>query len=162
MRAPLILVVCSMLFVSGAVGASASVVGLGGVTQTLAGWRSAVGHGSVTADQKHRLSVMARATTRPTKATIIRVSVVGGSEGPAIYLDLVARDPVWTLRHAHALVDVVAKAPFSGGWAIRLRNARHVTVWIAGHAANEGFVGSASKAIDAVSPVAHGQLVTIH
>jgi hypothetical protein len=46
--------------------------------------------------------------------------------------------------------------------AIRLRNARHVTVWIAGHAANEGFVGSASKAIDAVSPVAHGQLVTIH
>jgi hypothetical protein len=162
MRALLILVACSTLLVSGAVGASASLAGLGGVTQTLAGWRSNVGHGSVTADQKHRLSLIARVAASPTKATILRESVVGGSEGPAIYLDLVAQDPVWTLRHAHTLVDVLAKAPFGGGWAIRLRNAQHVTVWIAGHAANEGFVGSATKAIDAASPVTHGQPVTIH
>jgi hypothetical protein len=162
MRALLVLVGCSMVLVSAGVGASASVASLGGVTETLAGWRSHVGHGLVTAGQKQRLSLIARAAVRPTRATILRESVVGGSEGPAIYLDLVAQDPVWTLRHAHTLIEVVAKAPFSGGWAIRLRDARHVTVWIAGHAANEGFVGSASKAIDAASPVAHGQPVTSH
>ncbi len=92
---------------------------------------------------------------------ILRESVIGGSKGPAIYLDLVSRDPVWTLRHADAIVRVLSKPPYSGGWAIRLRNADHVTVWIAGSAGNEGFVGSATNAIDAASPVYHSEPVVI-
>jgi hypothetical protein len=63
---------------------------------------------------------------------------------------------VWTLRHADALVRVLSKAPYNSGWAIRLRNAQRATVWIAGHTGNEEFVGSASSAIDAASPVHHG------
>lgn len=147
---------CSLLLATSATGAPGSASGLGGVAQTLAGWQSKVGHGRLAGDQQRRLGVIARAAVRPTKAAILRESVFGGSSGPAIYLDLAASNPVWTLRHADALVRVLSKPPYTGGWAVRLRNAQHVTVWIAGHAGNGGFVGSATSAIDAASPVQHG------
>jgi hypothetical protein len=115
-----------------------------------------VGHGRLSGDERRRLTVIARAAVHRTSATILRATVSGGSKGPAIYLDLVSRDPVWTLRHADALVRLLSKPPFSGGWAVRLRNAQRVTVWIAGYAGNGGFVGSATNAIDAASPVHHG------
>jgi hypothetical protein len=132
---------------------------LGDSSQTLAGWRSTVGHGAITRDRQHKLSVIAQAVIRPTKATILRETVIGGSKGPAIYLDLVSPNPLWTLRHADALVRVLSKSPFSGGWAIRLRNAFHNTVWIAGSAGNTGFVGSANSTIDNASPVKHSEPV---
>jgi hypothetical protein len=158
MRTLLTVVACSLLLATGATGATGapgSSSGLGGVAQTLAGWQSKVGHGRIASDQRRRLTVIGRAAVRPTSATILRETVIGGSKGPAIYLDLVSRDPVWTLHHADALVRVLSKPPFSGGWAVRLRNAQHVTVWIAGYAGNGGFVGSATNAIDAASPVHH-------
>jgi len=156
MKTLLTVVACSLLLAPGATGAPSSAPGMGGVAQTLAGWQSKVGHGRLAGDQQRRLTVIARAAVRPTSATILRETVIGGSKGPAIYLDLATRNPVWTLRHAEALVRVLSEPPFTGGWAVRLRNAQHVTVWIAGHAGNEGFVGSATKAIDAASPVQHG------
>lgn len=156
MRTLLTVVACSLLLATGATGALGSASGLGGVVQTLAGWQSKVGHGRLAGARRRRLTLIARAAVRPTSATILRVTVSGGSKGPAIYLDLVSREPVWTLRHADALVRVLSKPPFSGGWAVRLRNAQHVTVWIAGYAGNGGFVGSATSAIDAASPVHHG------
>jgi hypothetical protein len=124
--------------------------------QTLAVWREHVGHGSLTARQTIALTRDAHTAVGPTRAAVLKATVTGGMNGPAVYLDLVSRTPVWTLRHAHALIRSVTNRPFTGGWAIRLRNADRVTVWIAGYAGNEGFVGSATPAIDAVSPVAHG------
>ncbi len=147
---------CSLLLATSATGAPGSASGLGGVAQTLAGWQSKVGHGRLAGEQQRRLGVIARAAIRPTKATILRASVIGGRRGPAIYLDLVSPKPLWTLRHASSLVRVLSQPPFNGGWAIRLRNTQGRTVWIAGYAGHTGFVGSANKAIDAASPVQHG------
>ena len=88
--------------------------------------------------------------------------VIGGSKGPAIYLDLVSPNPLWTLRHADALVRVLSKPLYSGGRAIRLQNALHATVWVAGSVGNSGFVGSANNKIDRASPVAHlGTPITV-
>ena len=126
-----------------------------GAEQTLAAWRARVGHGSLTARQTTVLTRDARTAVGPTGAAILRETIARGMNGPAVYLDLVSRNPVWTLRHAHALIQIVTNPPFTGGWAIRLRNTDHVTVWIAGHAGNEGFVGSATPAIDTASPVKH-------
>jgi hypothetical protein len=140
-----------------AYGAGASVSGLPGVAETFAGWRSAVGHGRrVTSARRTRLLHIADKAVRPTHAGVLQQQIIAGTNGPAIYLDLASRKPVWTLRHAYRLVSLLARQPFSGGWAIRLRNQRHKTVWIAGHAGNGGFVGSATPAIDAASPVKHG------
>ena len=126
-----------------------------GADQILAAWRTRVGHGSLTAKSATVLTRDARVAVGPTGAAILRETVAGGMNGPAVYLDLVSRNPVWTLHHARALIRIVTSAPFTGGWAIRLRDTDHVTVWIAGYAGNEGFVGSATPAIDAASPVKH-------
>ena len=120
-----------------------------------------MGHGAIARDRRHKLSVIAQAAVRPTNATVLREAVIGGSNGPAIYLDFVSPNPLWTLRHAGALVGVVSKSPFSGGWAIRLRNAFHNTVWIAGSAGNTGFVGAANTTIDNASPVKHSEPVVV-
>ena len=166
MNRPLLAVfsVAALAIVTTATAASAARApgfSLGGSSQTLAGWRTTVGHGVIARDRRHKLSVIAQAAVRPTNATIVRETVIGGSRGPAIYLDLVSPNPLWTLRHADALVAVLSKSPFSGGWAIRLRNAFHNTVWIAGSAGNTGFVGSASTTIDNASPVKHSEPVVL-
>jgi hypothetical protein len=160
MRTLLIVVALSLLLASSAAAAQAPGYSLGGSAQTLADWRTEVGHGALTGDRRHRLSLVAEAAVRATRATIVRESVIGGSRGPAVYLDLAAGNPVWTLRHASSLVRLLSRRPFSGGWAIRLRDAFHKTVWIAGSAGNTGFVGSADTAIDNASPVKHSEPVT--
>ena len=60
---------------------------------------------------------------------------------------LTRRTTRMAMRHADVLVSVLSKKPYSGGWAIRLRDAFHNTVWIAGSAGNSGFVGAANSAI---------------
>lgn len=156
MRTVLIFVALSLLLASSAAAAPAPGYSLGGTAQTLASWRTSVGHGAISVGRQHKLTLIAQAAVRPTKATILRESVIGGRRGPAIYLDLVSTNPLWTLRHADALVGVLSKPPYRGGWAIRLRNAQHATVWIAGYTGNGGFVGSANNTIDKASPVQHG------
>ena len=127
------------------------------VQSTLAGWRAHVGHGlGLAPGRKAQLRRDIRRAAEATGATIRKESVVTGSGGAAAYLDLASPRPIRTLRHLGPLLSLAAGARFPGGWAIRLRNARHRTVWIAGHAGNEGFVGSATPAIDAASPVSHG------
>jgi hypothetical protein len=160
-RSLLLLATAAASLASSAAAAPAPGYSLGGSSQTLASWRTSVGHGAITAGRRRRLRVIAQAAVRPTNAGIVRETVIGGSKGPAIYLDLVSPNPLYTLRHADALVSVLSKSPFSGGWAIRLRNAFHTTVWIAGYAGNGGFVGSANSTIDNASPVKHSEPVVV-
>jgi len=160
-RSLLLLAIAATALASSAAAAPAPGYSLGDSSQTLAAWRTSVGHGVITAGRRHRLSVIAQAAVRPTDAGILRETVIGGSKGPAIYLDLVSPNPLYTLRHADALVGVLSKSPFRGGWAIRLRDAFHNTVWIAGYAGNGGFVGSANSTIDKASPVKHSEPVVL-
>lgn len=130
-----------------------------GARSTLAGWRSHVGHGTlwVSLAQKLAYQRAIRADAQAAGASILNERVLAGSGGAALYLDLASPRPIWTLRHLNPLVGAAADGRrFPGGWAIRLENGQHRTVWIAGHAGNEGFVGSATHAIDSVSPVSHG------
>lgn len=127
-----------------------------GAQSTLDEWRSHVGHGMLSPKQEPALRRDVGTAVRPTRAAIVSESVFGGQDGAALYLQLASSHPVWTLRHSGALVRLAAGGRFPGGWAIRLSNDRHATVWISGHAGNEGFVGSATPAIDSASPVQHG------
>jgi hypothetical protein len=128
-----------------------------GVQSTLAGWRAHVGHGlGLDPGRKAQLRRDIRRAAEAAGATIRKESVLAGSGGAAAYVDLASPRPIRTLRHLGPLLSLAAGARFPGGWAIRLRNARHTTVWIGGHVGNEGFVGSATPAIDAASPVSHG------
>ena len=125
------------------------------VARTFSDWRQHVGHGPITSTTKAALMRRAIGNVNRVRARVKRVEVFGGTNGPAIYLDLVTRHPVWTLRHARPLVLALARAPYSGGWAIRLRERSGGTVWIAGNAGTWGFVWSRPD-LDAFSPVAHG------
>jgi hypothetical protein len=128
-----------------------------GAQSTLARWRAHVGHGlGLAPGRKAQLRRDIRRAAEATGATIRKASVLAGSGGAAAYVDLASPRPIRTLRHLGPLLSLAARARFPGGWAIRLRNAQRTTVWLAGHAGNEGFVGSATPAIDAASPVSHG------
>ena len=126
------------------------------VQKTFVAWRAHVGRGPLSPELARRLRRRAIVDARLTGARIIRAEIVGGAAGPAVYLDIASRNPVWTLRHARPLVLALGDPPYRGGWAIRLRDGHGDTVWIAGHAGSEGFVGSATRALGAASPVAHG------
>jgi hypothetical protein len=129
-----------------------------GAKSTVAEWRSYVGHGTLRLSPLRKLALgrAIRTASRSTRATILNEAVLAGNGGPAVYLNLASSQPIWTLRHLGPLLSLATGTGFPGGWAIRLNNARHTTVWVAGHAGNEGFVGSATPAIDSASPVSHG------
>lgn len=127
-----------------------------GARSTLAEWRSNVGHGTLPESRKVVLRRDIRRAAAATGATIRDESVLAGDGGAAVYVDLASPQPIEALRHLGPLIAVAAGKRFPGGWAIRLRNARHTTVWIAGHAGTEGFVGSATSVVDSASPVSHG------
>ena len=153
-----LLVTLSVAAASGVAARAASDLPAKRVDATISSWRARVGRGPLSAVRKRELlrqvvrSAEAVAASAHARVSFRRATVYGGTRGPAIYLDLVTDAPARLLRHGRPLVR--ALTPYFGGWAIRLRDRRGGTVWIAGFGGSSGFVWSRPD-LDRLSPVAH-------